>query len=259
MKYRLVDTHAHLDEIDDIDHVMSDARAAGLVAVIAVGIDIKSNAKTLELFRLYPGFVYPALGWHPENVRETEIDANLEFIEANIEKAVAVGEVGLDYHKRIRASADKELQKRAFRELLKIARDHDKPALIHSRYAWRDAFDIVNEAGLGKAVFHWYTGTSSVLRDIISRGYYISVTPAVEYHEEHRRAVKEAPLDRLLLETDSPVVYARGREGEFQSRPADAVRSLRGAAALRGMSEAEMAEITMENAGRLFGIGGKDD
>jgi TatD DNase family protein len=255
MAYRLVDTHAHLDEIDDIDRVISDAKAAGLVAVIAVGIDIESNAKTLELAGLYPGFVYPALGWHPENVRESEIYANLEFIESNIEKAAAVGEVGLDYHKRIRVLADKELQKRALRELLKIAREHDKPALVHSRYAWRDAFDIINEAGLEKAVFHWYTGTSSVLRDIVARGYYVSVTPAVEYHEEHRRAVKEAPLDRLLLETDSPVVYGWGREGEFQASPADAVRSLRGAVALRGVSESDMASVTTENAGRLFGIG----
>ncbi len=254
MAYRLIDTHAHLDEMEDINRVLSAVKEAGLVAIIAVGIDIESSRKVLEISERYKGFVYPALGWHPENVKETEIDANLAFIEANIGKAVAVGEVGLDYHKRIRAAAGKDLQKLALRELLKIAKVHDKPALIHSRYAWRDAFDIVNEAGLEKAVFHWYTGTSSVLRDIISHGYYISVTPAVEYHEEHRRAVKEAPLDRLLLETDSPVVYARGRENEFQASPADVMRSLRGAAELKGLSEAEIAEVTTENAGRLFGI-----
>jgi len=252
--YRLVDTHAHLDEIEDTDGALAKAKEAGLAAVIAVGIDVASNVKTLKLSRRYPGLVYPALGWHPENVRDSDIDVNLEFIESNIDKAVAVGEVGLDYHKRIRAVAGKELQKTALRELLKIAKKHDKPALIHSRYAWRDAFDVVYEAGLEIAVFHWYTGTSGVLRDIIIHGYYLSVTPAVEYHEEHRRAVKEAPLDKLLLETDSPVTYARGRENEFQASPADVVRSLRGAAALRGISEAEMAEMTTGNAERLFGI-----
>jgi len=190
--YRLVDTHAHLDEIEDTDGALAKAKEAGLAAVIAVGIDVASNVKTLKLSRRYPGLVYPALGWHPENVRDSDIDVNLEFIESNIDKAVAVGEVGLDYHKRIRAVAGKELQKTALRELLKIAKKHDKPALIHSRYAWRDAFDVVYEAGLEIAVFHWYTGTSGVLRDIIIHGYYLSVTPAVEYHEEHRRAVKEA-------------------------------------------------------------------
>jgi TatD DNase family protein len=258
VKYQLVDTHAHLDEIEDIDRALADAKDAGLVAIIAVGIDIESNRKVLELSERYPDFVYPALGWHPENVRESDIVVNLKFIEDNIEKAVAVGEVGLDYHKRIRTAAGKDLQKTALRELLKIAKAHDKPALIHSRYAWKDAYDIVNETGLEKAVFHWYTGTSSVLRDIISHGYYLSVTPAVAYHEEHRRAVKEAPLEKLLLETDSPVTYARGREGEFQATPADVVRSLKGAATLRGLSEAELAAVTTENALNLFGLGEKD-
>jgi TatD DNase family protein len=155
----------------------------------------------------------------------------------------------------VRASADKDLQKRVLRELLKIAKDHRKPALIHSRYAWRDALDTVVESGLEKAVFHWYTGTSSVLRDIVDRGYYVSVTPAVEYHEEHRRAVKEVTLERMLLETDSPVVYQRGRENEYKSSPADVVRSLRGAAALKGITEVAIAEATTDNAMRFFGIG----
>ena len=129
-----------------------------------------------------------------------------------------------------------------------------KPALIHSRYAWRDALDSVREAQLDKAVFHWYTGTSGVLRDIVGEGYFISATPAVEYHEEHRRAVKEIPLERMLLETDSPVVYRRGSELEYESRPADVLRSLRGAAALKGVSEAQLAEVTTDNALGLFGL-----
>ena len=129
---------------------------------------------------------------------------------------------------------------------------HDRPALVHSRYAWRDALSLVEEAGATKAVFHWYTGTSSVLREIIERGYYISATPAVEYHEEHRRAVKETPLDRLLLETDCPVVYGRGGAGEFRSQPADVARSLKGAALLKGMPEEELARNTTDNAVRLF-------
>jgi TatD DNase family protein len=251
--YRLVDTHAHLDEMEDLERVISGAKEAGVIAIVAVGSDLASNRKVMEITEKYRGFVHPALGWHPWYLKESEIGVNLEYIDAHAARAVAIGEVGLDYHKKVKATAGKDLQKRVIREILKIARDHDKPALIHSRYAWRDALDLVIEARLGKAVFHWYTGPSSVLRDIIERGYYISATPAVEYHEEHRRAVKEVPTVQLLLETDSPVVYGRGREGEFTSSPADVVRSLRGAAALRGVSEAEIAEATMENAMRLFG------
>jgi TatD DNase family protein len=251
----LIDTHAHLDEIEDLNPVITQAKEAGLVAIIAVGCDVSSNAGTLEIADKYPGFVYPALGYHPESIKESEIEPNLDFVRDNIDKAVAIGEIGLDYAKWVRASADKDLQKQVFKELLKIAKDNAKPLLIHSRYAWRDALDAVVESGAVKAVFHWYTGTSSVLRDIIAHGYYLSVTPAVEYHEEHRRAVKEAPLDRLLLETDSPVVYARGREGEFKASPADVIRSLRGAVTLKCLSDADLAKATTENARRLFGIG----
>jgi TatD DNase family protein len=253
--FRLIDTHAHLDEIENLESVLADARAAGLVAIVAVGSDLTSNQKVLEIAALYKNFVFPALGWHPWYLKESEIAVNLEFIESSIDAAVAVGEVGLDYHKRVRAAVGKDLQKRVLGEVLNIARRYGKPALIHSRYAWRDAFDLVRDSGLEKVVFHWYTGTSSVLRDIIARGYYISVTPAVEYHEEHRRAVKEAPLERLLLETDCPVVYQRESEREYKSGPGDVVRSLRGAAALKGVSEAEIAGVTTENAMRLFGVG----
>jgi TatD DNase family protein len=252
--YRLIDTHAHLDEIEGLEPVLDGAKSAGIAAIIAVGSDYESNRKVLQIAAEYTGFVYPALGFHPWNIRESEIDANLEFMETHIDGAVAIGEVGLDYHKRVRAAADKELQKRVFGKVLGIARDHDKPALIHSRYAWQDALDSVIAARLEKAVFHWYTGTSGVLREIVSRGYFISATPAVEYHEEHRRAVKEIPLERMLLETDSPVVYRRGSEFEYESRPADVVRSLRGAAGLKGVSEALIAEVTTANALRLFGL-----
>ena len=252
--YQIIDTHAHLDEIENLEQTLNQAKEAGLTAIIAVGSDIASNVKVLEISRKYPAFVYAALGWHPWYIKEAEIEASLEFIRANIDKTAGIGEVGLDYHKRVRAIADKDLQKQALRGLLKIAKEHDKPAMIHSRYAWRDAYDMVKETGLKKAVFHWYTGTTSVLRDIINSGYYISVTPAVEYHEEHRRAVKETPLEQLLLETDCPVVYGRGREGEFKASPADAVRSLRGVAALKGLSEAEIAAATTENAKKLFEI-----
>lgn len=250
--YQLIDTHAHLDDIADLDKAIDGAKKAGLVAIIALGIDIMSNHKVLQIAAKYPGFVYPALGYYSGNIKEAEIDANLEFIKDNAAKAAAIGEVGLDYSKWVQAGAAKELQKKVLREIFKIARDYDKPALIHSRYAWRDALNLAVEARLEKAVFHWYTGPLSVLRDIIARGYYISATPAVAYHEEHRQAIKEVPLKQLLLETDCPVVYARGREGEFTSSPADVIRSLKGAAALKGVSEEEIAAATTENARRLF-------
>ena len=250
--YQLIDTHSHLEQIEDLDTALVRAGKAGIIAIIGVGSDYESNRKILQLAEDHGDLVYPSLGWHPWQLGESDLERDLEFIEANINRAVAIGEVGLDYHKKVRDRAEKGLQKRVFRELLQIARKYDKPVIVHSRYAWRDAFDIVSEAQLNKVVFHWYTGPSSVLRDIILHGYYLSATPSVEYHEEHRRAIREIPLEQLLLETDSPVVYGRGREFEFESRPADVLRSLRGAAALKGLDEASIAEATTNNAVKLF-------
>ena len=228
--YRLIDTHAHLDEIENLDLVLEEAKENGVIAIVAVGSDYQSNANTLEISQKYCYFVYPALGLHPwqlANLGASQINDNLQFIERNIATAVAIGEIGLDYHKRLVKAASKELQKDVLRHLLDLAKKYDKPAIIHSRYAWKDSFSLAAGAGIDKAVFHWFTGFSSVLRDIITSGYFISATPATEYHEEHRRAVKEAPLNSLLLETDSPVTY--GREVKYKSKPADVVRSVKAA------------------------------
>jgi len=251
---RLIDTHAHLEEIENLGEAIAEAKAANVIAIIAVGSDYQSNQKVLELAQIYKGFVYPALGLHPYNLRDTGIDRTLEFIEAHIEQVVGIGEIGLDYHKKVREVAEKDVQKSVLGKLLEIAQKYNKPVSIHSRYAWRDALSLVAEAQIEKAVFHWYTGTSSVLRDIVNEGYYVSATPAAEYHEEHRRAIKQIPLERLLLETDSPVVYRRGSECEYEARPVAVLRSLQSAARLKGVSEAQLAEVTTDNALKLFGL-----
>jgi len=253
--YKLIDTHAHLDELKNLDLVLEEAKKAGIIAMVAVGSNQQSNIKTLEISQKYRCFVYPALGLHPwelANVGTFEIDDNLRFIEQNIASAVAVGEIGLDYDKRVLKVASKELQQDVLGRLLNIARKYAKPAIIHSRYAWKDALHLVQDVGIDKAVFHWFTGFSSVLRDIIAGGYFVSATPATEYHEEHRRAVRETPLERLLLETDCPVTY--GRESKYESKPSDVMRSLKAVGQLKGLDEMMVAEQTTRNAINFFGL-----
>ncbi len=148
--------------------------------------------------------------------------------------------------------ASKELQKEVLSQLLNIARNHSKPAIIHSRYAWKDALYLIQDVGIDKAVFHWFTGFSSVLKGIIDGGYFISATPAVEYHEEHRRAVREAPLHRLLLETDCPVTY--GRTIRYKSKPADISRDVEVVSQLKGVDESAIAEQTTKNAINFFSL-----
>jgi TatD DNase family protein len=252
---KLIDTHAHLDEVNGLDKAIEEAKSAGLIAIIAVGQDYESNIKILEMSEKYKDFVYAGLGLHPWSLgtaAASKTGLNLRLIEENIAKAVAVGEIGLDYDKRIVASADKEHQKEYFKVVLEIARKYNKAVSVHARYSWKDSFDLVKESGVKRAVFHWYTGFSSVLREIINKGYFISATPAGEYHDEHRRAIKETPLENLLLETDCPVTY--GRETKYQAYPADIVRSLYAVAQIKVVSEDIVAAQTTENALRFFGL-----
>ena len=252
---RLIDTHAHLDEIENLDDVISTAKASGVEAIIAVGTKADSNEKVMNISHSYPGFVYPAFGLHPWELGDLEpsqIDSTLHYIEQNIEHISAIGEVGLDYDKRVIKRASKEFQKDILKLLLEIAARYNKPVSIHSRYSWKDCFNMVESAGTKKVVFHWFTGFSSVLRDIIDAGYLISCTPAVEYHDEHRRAIKEVSPDKLMLETDSPVTYVR--ENKFRAQPADVMRSLKAAAILKNISEEQLARKTTDNAIQFFNL-----
>ncbi|MBM3155358.1 MAG: TatD family deoxyribonuclease [Chloroflexi bacterium] len=252
---QLIDTHAHLDELEVLESALAAAQEAGIVAIVAVGSGQESNQKLIEIHHAYPQLVYPALGLHPWELGKMEpsqIDSSIEFIRGKINGVVAIGEIGLDYDKRVVKIASKDLQKAVLRRLLASARKYNKPVSVHCRYAWKDCLDIVKEAGIQKAVFHWFTGFSSVLKEIIDTGYFISATPAAEYHEEHRRAIRETPLEKLLLETDCPVTY--GRENRYRSSPSDIVRSLKAVAAIKNVKEETVAQQTTRNAQALFNL-----
>lgn len=251
----LIDAHAHLDEIKDIPTAIQDAVSVGVIAIITAGIGYDSNKKALEISRKYEKTVHPVLGLHPwqlGQISEDEVELSFQQVEKNIEKIVAIGEIGLDYHKKVRALVGKKKQQAILRRFLELAVKYEKPVVIHSRYAWKDALLLTVQAQVKKVLFHWYTGPSSILRDIINRNYFISATPAVEYHAEHRRAVKEIPLSRLLLETDAPVVY--GRESRYISEPKDVLRSLVAISKIRGIPETAVAEQTTQNAHHFFGV-----
>jgi TatD DNase family protein len=253
--YQLIDTHAHLDELQDLALAIDKAKEVGITAIIGVGSSLHSNVEILDIAYRYSTFVHAALGLHPcelVNMDAEGVDRTLQFIENNIAGAIAIGEVGLDYQKRVVRVAGKERQKDVLRRCLELAVKNDKPAIIHSRYAWKDALQIVQSSGIKRAVFHWFTGFSSVLKGIIDAGYFISATPAAEYHEEHRRAIKAAPMEKMLLETDSPVFY--GREVKYEAQPADVVRSLKALSEIKNIDESTAAEYTTMNAISLFSL-----
>jgi TatD DNase family protein len=183
---RLVDSHSHLDELDDLSGSLKEAKAAGVWGIIAVGMDIESNRKVLKVAKENEGYIYPALGYHPWEIKEQEVEANLSFIRDHVEECTAFGEIGLDYKIKVK----KELQWKVFGDLLDIAYRSGKPCIIHCRYSYRHALDMVKEKGIERAVFHWYSGSPEILDEILAAGYFISATPALRYSPPHQAAIQ---------------------------------------------------------------------
>ena len=248
---RLIDAHAHLSDLEDMEGVVQRAKQAGVGAVVAVGANLRTCVATLSWAEAFPGYVFPALGIHPTEWAGDDVPATLRFIEERLDGCVAVGEIGLDYWSREarRSKRTRERQRGLYVRQLQMAAEHGKPASVHGRGAWRDALDLARLHGPDRVVFHWYSGPLDVLAELLDAGYLISATPAAEFSRDHRAALAEAPLERILVETDAPVSY-HGSPAE----PADLRRTLRALAELKAASGEEVARATTRNAERFFRI-----
>ncbi|HUL30554.1 MAG TPA: TatD family hydrolase [Thermodesulfobacteriota bacterium] len=245
----LVDGHAHLEEVDDLRKSLQEAKEAGVCGIVAVGMEVESNRRTLQIAEANSRYVYPALGYHPWQIKEEEVEANLSFIRDHAAEGVALGEIGLDYRIKVK----KELQREVFGKLLDIARQSNRPVILHCRYSHRRAFEMVREKKIEKAVFHWYSGSVDLLDEILSMEYYISATPALAYSPPHQEAIRHAPIEKILLETDTPVKY----EG-WEARPKDVRVSLGEVARLKKLDRLAVAKQTTANVSRFFGIPFRD-
>jgi TatD DNase family protein len=244
-KLSIIDGHAHLNEIENLESEFKEARRAGVRAIIGVGMEVVSNRRILEIAGEYPGFVFPAIGYHPWEIREEDIEWNLAFIEENISNCIALGEVGMDY----KAKNKKPLQREVFGKIIEIANRYDKPLILHCRYSHQRVFGMLREAGVRRAVFHWYNASLELLHEIVSSGYYVSATPALHYSPLHQEAIQEAPLERILVETDCPVSFE-----EKESRPSDVVVTVNELARIKGLSPFEVAEATYRNTVDFYEI-----
>jgi TatD DNase family protein len=241
----MIDTHAHLNEIEPIEPAISRAKKIGITAIVAVGMDVDSNQATLELANRFPELVYPAIGYHPWSITAENIEENLCFIDDNLATCIALGEVGLDYKTKVK----KPVQWDIFTRLLSLAKRYNRPVIVHSRFSHQRSHQMVADEGIEQAVFHWFSGPLEVLEKIIEDGYYVSATPALSYSRPHQAAMRAAPIEKILVETDSPVEY----QGKI-SEPADLEITLRELSRIKGMDLEEVRRITSSNAKRLFVI-----
>jgi TatD DNase family protein len=246
MRIPVIDSHVHLDQFTNPAETVQEAREAGLEGMVAVGMDLKSNQKTLALSRQYKGYVFPALGYHPWSVTISGVRDTLDHIRDHLDEAVALGEIGLDY----KVSVAKELQLLVFKDLLEMAWLKKKPLICHCRLSHGEALELIRKQDLERVVFHWYSGPMDTLKALLLAGYYISATPALVYSPRHREALAAAPLKQILIETDSPTAF-RGEP----SSPAQVHRTLTELAGLKGVEIEEAAEKTTRNTREFFGLG----
>lgn len=251
-----VDTHAHLDFDsfnEDREVVIQRAIQNQVLAIITIGTDLKSSKNAVLLAEKYAS-IYAAVGIHPSDCAEAE-DNDFEEIRelAKHEKVVAIGEVGLDYY---RMHAEKDKQKDTFGRQIKLARELKLPLIIHNRDAHEDVYNMIisEKATEVGGVFHSFTGDEKFLENILLTNFHISFTGAITYKNNDSEAlIANVPLERLLLETDSPFlspIPLRGKRNE----PSLIVHTAKRIAEIRGITIDQLAEVTSENAGALFQI-----
>ena len=245
----MIDTHAHLDALD-ADEAVARAREVGVTRILTVGTDLKSCRRALEIADRQAG-VFAILGIHPHETGHVEPDAVSEIRRLHAHpKAVAVGEIGLDW---FRDYAPRDAQVRFFEEQLALAVELRKPAVIHTRAADEDTLGAL--AGFdGTVVLHCFS-SPHLLPAALERGWYVSFAGNVTFPKasDLRLAASQVPAERILAETDSPYLapqQVRGRVNE----PAYVRHTLAGLAAVRGEDPAELEDRIERNAVECFGL-----
>lgn len=251
----IFDTHAHYDDAAfdaDRDELLGGILPqSGVCGIVSAGTNVATSRANAELASKY-GYLYFAAGIHPEDV-ETAKDGDLEIIKGILKsnkKAVAVGEIGLDYHYDI----DRDLQKRFFEAQLELARELDLPVVIHDRDAHAGTLEEIRRFR-PKGTLHCFSGSAETARELVNLGLYIGFTGSVTFkgNKKAARVIEAVPLDRMLVETDCPYMApepVRGRRSDSSM----IAYTLAYIAKIKGKSVEEVAHITANNARKLFNI-----
>lgn len=250
----MIDTHCHIDDpqyADELETFIRIQQENGVEQILVPGVDSSSVESVMAICRRFPNYLFPAMGLHPENVKEDWKEQLLKIHSCFTQEWVAIGEIGLDYHFDI---SFKEEQQFALREQMGWAEKWNMPVMIHSRDATEDCLNILREYPSVTGVMHCFSGSNEVAKQIIAMGYYLGIGGVLTFKNcKLKDNLQGIPLERLVLETDAPYMAPVPHRGERnESRWMSFVRDM--LADIYHVLPVEIDRITSVNARNLFSI-----
>ena len=252
----LFDTHAHVDDRafdEDRQALLESLPAAGITLLLNPGCSLETSRNAVRNANTYD-YIYAAVGSHPDaadEVNEEVLEQYRTMVREN-PKVRAIGEIGLDYHYE---DIPRQIQQQAFRAQMALAQELNMPVIIHAREAHEDCLNIIGEFPSVKGVFHCFSGSAEMARQLTKMGWYVGFTGVITF-KNARRAVEAAaavPLDRIVIETDCPYMSPEPFRGK-RNDPSRVYRMAEKLAEIRGLPLEEIQKITVENGKRLYRI-----
>ena len=251
----LFDTHAHLNDPafdPDREKLMHGLAEKGVGYVLNAGCSLESSRDIVKMTEAYP-WLYGSVGSHPDSADEVNEEVIEEYRKlCKHEKIKAIGEIGLDYYYE---DIPREIQKNAFRMQMQLAKEIDMPVIVHEREAHDDGMRIVKEFPKVSGVFHCYSGSAEMARQLVNMGWYIGFTGVLTF-KNARKAVETAasiPLERIVIETDCPFMAPEPYRGK-RNDPGYLIKMAEKLAEIRGITTEEAIAATTANAKRLYRI-----
>jgi TatD DNase family protein len=249
---KIFDAHCHIYMLPDkeIEKAILNAKKLGVEKIISNSTSFQSNQYNLKISKIFPN-VKPALGLYPLNaleLSEDELKKAFSFIENHLKYAIAIGEIGMDY-KFAKSDNEREKQKEIFKKFIQMGKKYNKPLIVHSRYAQSQTLKILEEEGVQKVLMHSFIDSQKLMNKAKNLGYYISVGIIILENVDIQKRIKEFPLENLLFETDSPMLFS-GKK----TLPQDVLKIAKKIAELKNIPIEKIINQQENNFNTLFGI-----
>lgn len=246
----MIDTHAHIlsEFYDNIDELIEELKSKEIIKVINCADSVETSKEVLNIYTKYEGYLLPAVGIHPENIENANINDIEEIIKNN--KVFAVGEIGLDYHYN---DENKEQQREYFIKQLDLAIKYDLPVIIHIREAMQECFDIL-KARKNRGIIHCFSGSTEMAREYIKLGYKLGIGGVLTFkNSKLYEVIQNIDLKDIVLETDSPFLSPEPYRGK-KNKPSNVYYVAKRIAEIKNISLEEVINTTTKTASQIFDI-----